>query len=1151
MPESPSTLLGRIANEFTDRVQRGERPSVEEFAARHPEAADLLREVLPLLLAVPPPDPAATPAPHETCTTPALPGLPGYEVVRELGRGGMGVVYEARHLALGRPVALKMILAGDQAGPEAVGRFLAEAELAARLQHPHIAQVFDLGTHAGRPFFAMELVAGPTLAARLGGRPLPPAQAAVLLRTLAAAVQHAHERGVVHRDLKPANVLLLEAPAAAPDGSAPPAPWPLTVTPKIVDFGLARRVEADSGLTATGAVLGTPSYMAPEQARGDGPRVGPAADVWALGAILYECLTGRPPFQAASAFDTLRLVLEAEPVPPRQLNPAVPVDLETVCLKCLHKDPARRYATAAALAEELGRVLDGRPVQARPAGRAERARRWARRHPAAALALTLTALLAAVVTGGSLVLAFQASEAEQAVRQQRDAADQERQGALANQRRAEEAEGKGEDRLLRSKLEEARALRLAAQLDARSRSLAALREALALARKRGAGPELLAELRDEYVACLAQTGVRTGAAVRLSEPTQAAPLSFDADFQLVARREANSDLVVCRVADGVEVTRLVKSRWYDARPVLFRPGNLFLVVGNLVPLPNANYWSLEKARPVFREGSGPFNFISHGTAAVSFAPDGTRVALGRNEGVVTEVELEGFTLVNRWKVGPKVGAVAYAPDGRRVAACGTDHKAALVVFEPGIPEPVARLPLGRVDQPALAWSACGRFLAAAFPPQNNVLVWDVTENRRVLTFAGHAAPVTALALHPGGELAASTGQDGTTRLWNFQTGREVLRIPQPLTLGRFSRDGRFLGYLRTEGQGRLLEVEVSAVTRALGRGRTPCVRCGFSPDGRLVFAALEDGVRFWDRRDGRMLAALPYPGAAHLAWSPDGRCLIMSARGGIVGRWRWDVSPQPGGRVRFGPPRRLNHPELMGDLAFTADGRLVTARGSVLDPENGKPVVRAQGASETNKLAIGGSLAVSYEVDRARTALTFVQFWDTRTGAKNKLLKAEMPLDALFWGRPDGRQFAAGDDTEYRFWDVATWQIVRQLPRLATEVGPLAWSPDGQVVAVEQTPGVIVLRDAATFAPLVQLRQPAGERAAGLHGLHFSPDGTALLVQDRDHHGLRLWDLRELRRELAAVGLDWDRPPFPPAPAVDARPLEVEVVGADLLPKKK
>ena len=281
---------------------------------------------------------------------------PEYEILSELGRGGMGVVYQARQRNLGRLVALKMIQSLAQPGSDLCQRFRREAELVARLQHPHIVQIYAVGEHEGRPYLALEYLAGGTLKEHMHG-PQSPRWAAEMVELLARAVQHAHERGVIHRDLKPANILLEVQGIRSVGLSAP----------KIADFGLAKHHSSD-GLTRTGDIVGTPSYMAPEQAAGDARKIGPATDLYALGAILYELLTGRPPFQCATPLETLVQVTQQEPVSLHHLIATVPRDLETVCLKCLEKDPTRRYTSAAALADELRRYLDGRPIAARPAG---------------------------------------------------------------------------------------------------------------------------------------------------------------------------------------------------------------------------------------------------------------------------------------------------------------------------------------------------------------------------------------------------------------------------------------------------------------------------------------------------------------------------------------------------------------------------------------------------------------------------------------------------------------------------------------------------------------------------------------------------------------------------------------------------------------
>jgi eukaryotic-like serine/threonine-protein kinase len=393
-----------LALELEFRLGRGERPEAAEYDARFPEHLDAVDAAFAqhglggrTLRGSRGGGPAGTSAAGGTQTGAELPRArlspvvlqalrsAGYEVLGELGRGGMGVVYLARRLMLNRLCALKMILAGAHAGAETALRFLAEAETVARLRHPNIVQIYHIGRAGELPFVELEYVAGGSLDKTLDGTPRPPAAAARLVEVLARAIGEAHRRGIVHRDLKPANILL-----DGPDH------------PKVADFGLAKVLDSDDGLTKTQAVLGSPSYMAPEQAEGQTRRVGPAADIYALGVILYELLTGRPPFRGATALETLAQVKEAEPVAPSRLQPGLPRDVETICLKCLEKAPSRRYATAEALAEDLRRFAAGESIQARPATAPERAWKWARRRPALAAALGVSGAAVALLLVGAL-----------------------------------------------------------------------------------------------------------------------------------------------------------------------------------------------------------------------------------------------------------------------------------------------------------------------------------------------------------------------------------------------------------------------------------------------------------------------------------------------------------------------------------------------------------------------------------------------------------------------------------------------------------------------------------------------------------------------------------------------------------------------------
>jgi tetratricopeptide (TPR) repeat protein len=414
----PEAAAAVVYQEYVLRAQPDDPTLFADYVRRYPQYAAPLRRL----------HEADQIVQHVFRLGPAAPvGKPprrfgDYELLEEIGRGGMGVVWKARQVSLRRVVALKMILAGELASADAVERFLNEARAAARLQHPNIVAIHEVGSEAGLHFFSMELVEGQTLAQLTRDNPLPPSQAARHVEAVARAIHHAHRQGVLHRDLKPSNVII--------DGDG---------QPHVTDFGLARQVEGDQKLTGTGQVLGTPSYMPPEQAGGGRGQVGPAGDVYSLGAVLYELLTGRPPFQAASPVDTLMLVIGTEPVPPRALNPSIPRDLETICLKCLQKDVPQRYPSAEELADDLARFQEGKPVRARPVGPLARAWRWCRRRPVVA---GLTAALLASVLGGFAAVLWQLHRVEQhrvAAEGARDRAREEGERAQANLEKAQDA----------------------------------------------------------------------------------------------------------------------------------------------------------------------------------------------------------------------------------------------------------------------------------------------------------------------------------------------------------------------------------------------------------------------------------------------------------------------------------------------------------------------------------------------------------------------------------------------------------------------------------------------------------------------------------------------------------------------------------------
>ncbi len=377
-PESDTQSLFRelLQVELRCRRERGQQPTPADYINRFPDVATVVNEVFGADASTVTFDGQANtaqaldddatlaPRSNDDANASGTRSIGDYELLHEIARGGMGVVYKARQTSLNRSVALKMILTGQLASADDVERFRMEAGAAAQLDHPGIVPIYEIGEHAGQPYFSMGLVEGESLAARIKDGPLTPREAAQWVASIAEAVDYAHQRGVVHRDLKPGNVLIDQHG-----------------TPKVTDFGLAKRVDADSNLTGTGDILGTPSYMPPEQAGGELEKIGPASDIYSLGAVLYCLLTARPPFQAARPLDTVLQVIGQDPVSPKQLNPAVDKDLETICLKCLEKSAERRYETAAALKSDLDRFLKGEPIHARRISPAAKVWRWCRRKP--------------------------------------------------------------------------------------------------------------------------------------------------------------------------------------------------------------------------------------------------------------------------------------------------------------------------------------------------------------------------------------------------------------------------------------------------------------------------------------------------------------------------------------------------------------------------------------------------------------------------------------------------------------------------------------------------------------------------------------------------------------------------------------------------
>lgn len=803
-----------------------------------------------------------------------------YQLLGEIAKGGMGVVYRARHQALNRVVALKMIRSGELAEGDELHRFRAEARAAGRLDHPGIVPVFEVGEHNGQHYYTMGFVEGGSLSARIRKQPMPPRDAARIVEQVARAVGYAHQHGVIHRDLKPANILLDS------DGN-----------PRVTDFGLARQVESESHLTVSGQVLGTPSFMPPEQAAGRPELVGPAADIYSLGAVLYNVLTGRPPFQAATMLETLQQVQQREPVAPRQLNPAVPRDLETICLKCLRKEPHRRYPTAEALADELARFLAGTPIQARPIGLIERSWRWCWRYPAAAgllLSLTLGILAAIGLTVWALG--------------ERDRANVKAIEAAESARNEAQHRRTAENELAQSLIAAVRESRATAQPGWTWNGL----EKLQNARKLQTDNLDPVEFRTLLADCLGRPDLRPVGV--LAEGIDPATLAFrnDGRFLAVAQRRSAAicsvqvyDMQTRRLAVTCAFATLVSSferlaagdtRYQDGvSSLVFSPDGKWLVAGTRQG--RLCRWDLTAARPEPLVWQNKDAKVS--VDYLAFSPDGRHLISATRQQVMRwEVE-------NEWKgteIAEGVLPAALSPDGS-VLALGTNQLQLLVG-----PEWKPRETSLEFHAHRLGFSPDGRLLVAQSADQIHFVDVATGERRRTIRVPTDAVGVTpnGIQFSVDGSLLVTAYANHRVYLWDVASTRllaELFIADREDPIPAFSPDGRHL-VLVADRRTLLYELRTTDVQTTLAHQPNAVKAIDFTPEGELVCASeqVSGGVVYagelsvWDAVSGqrRRVAKLhtlvgnrgtyiPLLSPGTVTAAPDGATLVSASS--IVGAY--------------------------------------------------------------------------------------------------------------------------------------------------------------------------------------------------------------------------------------------------------------------------